>query len=236
MTNKEFSAKYEDLMKRYEAYGRQWLRDNGYESRATFNRDGIKNTDKWFATGNEFRPLFVLSEVHDEEFLLEEKTERFVDGENTDFDKGELTWRKIVSLSRGLKIAQETNETAEYKLFSGDDEYQEYLNDIAVINLKKFSGGINIGSDKSKSTGVYNLHINDGFTALLEEQIALINPTMIVCCGGKIFDLLKNNVKLGTRMIIKGYHPRARVSIKKYYDCIVEEFKKTCHSTNNAEN
>lgn len=234
MDKKEFIAKYDDLMKRYENYGRLWLKDNGYEYRATFNRDGIKNTDKWFCVGNEFRPLFIMMEVHDEEFFLEEKTELFVEGEDTDFDKGKLTWRKLVSLSRGLKIAKETNEVAEYKLLSLDDlEYKEYLNDIAVINVKKFSGGSNIGSDKSDLTGDYKLHIKDGFKDLLKEQIELINPTVIICCGGQVFSLISDiiawDIMSGMagdcKEIIKGYHPRARIGIKKYYNRIVEAFK-----------
>lgn len=56
----------------------------------------------------------------------------------------------------------------------------------------------------------------DKYSELIVEQIKLIHPTIIVCCGKLVFDLLQKNCGLQDDPRIKHvYHPSCRISYKE---------------------
>lgn len=114
---------------------------------------------------------------------------------------------------------------------------------IAVINLKKISGGSSANSEQSRKTELYTDHIKI-FSDELRAQILEINPNLIVCCGKGLlkecedilfiksddskydyyFDEDENRLKNGC-YIFEVYHPSC-TNVNANYNNIVEQFRR----------
>lgn len=154
-----------------------------------------------------------------------------------------LLWRKIAALAKGLEEIHNGADTCPYGKFdmsyqTGGDEYtgdikgyldyhartanpayNDIIEKVAVLELKKIGGGRSANSELSLATKHYTEHIAP-FQDLICREIELINPTVIICCSREIFtqnllSAVKNNTT--DRLWIYGYHPTMN-SIKHFYE------------------
>lgn len=120
ITASEYRTKNIELLTEYERRVRRWLvEDKGVDKelaeRIPFFRDGVVCPDKWFAVGNDFRPLFIVKEVSlgkDEVSDLDsflntwdhQTCYEFVENPFDDIQIGKfIMWRKIAALAKGME-------------------------------------------------------------------------------------------------------------------------------------
>jgi len=109
--------------------------------------------------------------------------------------------------------------------------YNEIINKIAVIDIKKVGGGTKTNSELStKGSVYYTSHIESPLDDLFIRQIKLINPTVIICCGreggGFSTGILKEiKEKCNDIPWIDGYHPTYS-SNENFYEIPIETYKK----------
>lgn len=265
ITAAEYRERQSQLLDEYEARVRAWLNKSGEQELAEkipFFKDGVVNPEKWFAEGNDFRPLFILKEVSlgkdnlsDVDCFLRkwgnQTTFDFAENPFDDIKVGLFTlWRKIAALTKGLEAVQRGEQWYEYDIaefayktggdeYTGDIEgYKEYhartanslYNDmierIAVLEVKKIGGGRDVNSELSIATRHYTEHI-EPFCDLICREIELINPTVIICCSREYYtNNLLSKVKGGTseRLWIYGYHPTMN-STEDFYNKPLRTFK-----------
>ena len=204
-------------MQKWEEDSRKWLKENEKAYKATFYRDGIFNPNRWF--NNDIRPLFILKEVHEaKDLCLEEKRINFVEmKEEDDFDPWDgktVMWRRLGTLAKGvLYFNNYHGEVLEYQLFPNNEqglaEHRETLENIAIMNLKKYPGGSNTGHDKSRQTIDFTVHA-ENYADFLRKQIEIMDPTIIICCGKNIVKscLEKYEIVIDNSIpVIDTYHP-----------------------------
>lgn len=162
-------------------------------------------------------------------------------------------WRRIAKLAKGLEEIHNGADWCDYykydfsfksggEIYQGDIEgykqcnektansiYNEIIDRIAVLELKKLGAGTSAGSELSIATKHYTEHI-DPFKDLIIEQINLIDPTVIICLGreyGKCTSHLLKDIKPETkdRIWIDGYH-HILSSNKNFYEIPLETYKK----------
>jgi hypothetical protein len=85
------------------------------------------------------------------------------------------TWNNIARWQYGIKNYQREITWDEVKNISNEFRVKQFK-DIAVMNLKKVSGGAT-----SKSKEIWTYAWDD--KVYLQKQIALYNPDIIICCG-----------------------------------------------------
>ena len=200
----------EKLMNKWEKECRDWLEhENGEQITATFFKDGIIDPDVWYQ--NEFRPLFILKEVHDT--AQENRCIDFVamqNGKDYDIWEGRGMWRALGALAQGIISSMElAGKVLPYEMLYQADlsEYHKALRRIAIINIKKLSGGNRVGSDTSIQKKHFTCHACK-FKEYLQSQINLIDPSIIVCCGADMkscFELRDN--RLFGFPVVFGLHP-----------------------------
>ncbi len=259
--------KYEQnvLLTEYEQKVRKWLKENGQEElseKIPFFKDGVVCPEKWFANGNDFRPLFILKEVSigkdsisDVDDFLDiwgnQKVFNFVENPFDDVKIGKfILWRKIAALAKGLEDIYYGADSCDYYKYdfsykqggskykgnikgyidygsrTANEQYNNIIEKIAILEIKKIGGGRDVNSELSKATKYYSEHIKP-FEDLICKEIELINPTVVVCCSREYFtgNLLKSiESKTSNRKWIYGYHPTFS-SIKNFYNDPLEEYK-----------
>ena len=178
-----------------------------------------------------------------------QKNFNFVENPFDDVKIGQFTtWKKIAALAKGLEDAHNGLGMREYKIdefafqsggekYEGNikgyneygertanDLYNDIINKIAVLEVKKIGGGRSVGSELSLATKNYSKHI-EPFKDLICEQIELINPTVIIGCCREFFtrNLLKELEKnTSDRLWIYGYHPTMNSTENFYYKPLKE--------------
>lgn len=225
MTASEYWQSRNQLMEKWEAECRNWL--DG--SNATFFRDGVIDPDIWFSSS--FRPLFILKEVHDKK-----PKGGFVDftamndAEGHDIWNRVGMWHSLGTLAKGIICGvQNLEKMVPYETLYAEkiDEYRKTLRQIAVINIKKLSGGSNVKSDKSKETKNYTCHACK-FSGNLQEQIEIIQPSVIICCGSELkncFDI--KDGKIYGFPVVMGLHPATNPNCRRkaFYDDTIEKVR-----------
>ena len=178
------------------------------------------------------------------------RTFEFAQYEFDDIKVGTFSqWKRIARLAKAFETVHNGTFPCDYskydmsfwdngKLYSGnilgykDPEgknskrtanptYNDIINKIAILELKKVGAGQTVTSELSLATEYYTNHI-EKFKSNLSEQIKLINPTVIIGLGrenGKcITELLKdNNINVDNYIVIEGYH-HTRSSNANFYD------------------
>ena len=124
----DYYKQKELLMDEYENEVRQWLRKQHVKEDVVnyipFFEDGVVCPERWFADGNEFRPLFILKEASIGIDNISELERYYEKWQSTKFDhvgdefgdirigvnkfKGNNPWMRIVKLAYGLKNAYAT--------------------------------------------------------------------------------------------------------------------------------
>ena len=212
MQEKVYKVERLKLMEQWEKECRNWIVDrDGKSVSATFFRDGIVDPSTWF--NNDFRPLFILKEAHDMD-----PQDRWIDcvamNEGNDYDiwnrRGRGMWRSLGVLAKGMIISVTGSgvfPSYEELYEEGIDTYRETLRQIAIINVKKMSGGSRGNSVLSQQTRHFSLHACK-FRNLLEQQIRQINPTLIICCGAEVGACLDiQDDRLYDIPVVTGFHP-----------------------------
>ena len=158
-----------------------------------FVRDGVPFPDNYFELPFEKKILFVLKESNYPDVLGDySQVDRYCDFANTGVDN----WRGKIR----EKFATIYNAT----MVPGEKlKLTEAIKYVAFININKRGGG---ASSNKKTLGQYATKYKD----LIKEQIELINPMYIVCCG--TYNFMLNNVYEGVAptnsvTLIKMYHP-----------------------------
>ena len=148
------------------------------------------------------------------------------------------TYRKIIKTTEAIWHRKDPTEP--WKVKSDGDAIREVLSQIAVINVKKYAG-------RSKSKDEEILDAYDNYKDLLLEQIAVINPDIIINASRvrNILGELNNSravvCRLGKRLykfyigttkikdkkciLVDTYHPAIHISDKIYIDSIRQCFE-----------
>jgi len=243
MTAEKYREKHEALMKEWAKEVREWTETDGI-----FYVDGVFDPDTWF-NENKFKPLFILKEVNEQDpeaakAELEKQDEEFknkkfinfvgIDEKGNDPWKGKGMWGRIGILARAMfemKIKENSIYHADYDQVRGEMNeagHQSTCRQIAIINLKKLAGGSNTASEKSKSTLCFECHAKYFYNKLME-QIRLIQPTVIICCGkDSVIGCLraaKEDVSITIDWdgeshnipLINGYHPQQTSNENFFY-------------------
>ena len=157
------------------------------------------------------------------------------------------TWQRIAKLAKGLEDIHHGKEECDYDTYdfryqsggikydgniegykyhyperTNNSTYIDIMDKIAVLEIKKVGAGQAVKSELSKKTGYYTKHI-EPFKDLICEQIELINPTVIICCGregGGYSNNILKEIKGATseRLWIDGYHPVMSSHENFYYN------------------
>lgn len=226
------------LMKEWEQEGRKWLSSlKDKESRATFYADGVMDPEVWFDESNTGRPLFVLKEVHEAEHPNSNEYCNFVGtekdpGDHDIWDRVSPTWKRVGVLAKGILSAVEGGGNVpdyDASYYMGEDDYRDVLKRIAVINLKKFAGGKSANDVYSKKTVVFDKHAKfaeDDNRKYLSNQIKMISPNVIICCGAGVIEYIKPIAdELGITVILKVQHPSYIRSRELFYNDTLEKIK-----------
>ena len=184
-------------------------------------KDGILDNECW-----EKSKLKIL-------YLLKEANDDFVDIRNTHIDirhgNSKTFWWNVVFWKHALTAAFENPENLDSSLpdKSNIEEVKNnnyLLKDIAYVNIKKR----NFNLPTSENVDISNYAKSD--KELLRQQIDLINPNVVLCCGithqflrYKMFyenDILEQLgeycYKHKNRLVIDFYHPACRKGYATY--------------------
>ena len=193
------------------------------EKRPNLIPDGIVNHDVYMKSS--VKVLYILKEVNG--------------GKNwdlRDFLRKGARWRTWNNITRWQYGIEKENSIMHFDEINNvnNDIRKKYLNKIAVINLKKESGGRN-----SKMSEIWDYSWND--REYLKEQIELYEPDIIICCGtGEIVKehkLIKgiekwkqttNGIQFSANkklIVISYFHPQQyRIRKKKLYNDLISGY------------
>lgn len=169
--------------------------DNRRKNRAlgeVFVEDGIVLPEKWFA--QQVRPLFLLKEAYGgtEDWSL---LEHLVPEKQENQQSCGATWRKVTQWTYGILGTDVCNIPVFDEKQIPEMKYgNEMLKHIAIINVKKTAGEPN-----SDMKNINSVAKKDKYE--LQKQIALCNPTVIIC--GYTMDALNIIMESGQGARIK---------------------------------
>ena len=213
MDNQElvrYKDEYNKLMSKWAEEGAQWYHSLGFTEIPNFYMDGVLDLKTWQKETK--RLLFVLKEPHEKSANDVNKDDKnsyvsydisydngdngkygivnFVSfkSNNSDPWPGNGFWKRIPAVAQCILDNQGLDEAIE----NMSDKYKrwEYLERIAVVNLKKYPGGETVCSGKSMDNGHYLLHAGKDFLKL-KKQIAGLKPNVIVCCGESVDSVVR---------------------------------------------
>lgn len=160
------------------------------------------------------------------------------------------TWIRVAKLAKGLEVQKAVCDeysfsfekggekcNDEHYLIAGHEKnavrtankhYREIIDKIAVIDIKKIGGGTTTGSKVSKAGQYFTRHLEEPMLKLLQRQLQLLNPTVVICCGKENVDFISKLFKEDMKTVpwIDNYHPAARISNKVFFEDVIEEYKK----------
>lgn len=204
MTKTEYEGRQETLFNRWKQARPEY--ENEAEGKR-FSLDGIQNFDSWMSTKSKI--LFLLKENRAQEDEWEPCW-----GINRDANP--FSWNII----RWRQLLIDSYQSSTKELSFAKVELPEFVNDIALIEVKK----LNEGNGRSSYSDIrYYARRDKDF---IKEQIELTNPNIIFCCSTGDFysddiygdeewvhlicDSKCNCYQHGNRLIIDFYHPSTR--------------------------
>ena len=157
--------KLDEYLKLNDTLFEEW-RNKANHQNQPFIDDGIINPAVWFTTDPSTpKILLVLKEAYNGPYSLTRELSK--DG------PWSAMWNRVAEWSYGLlNYNSSTKECSDYKVLS-HKEANEYLNHIAVMNLKKSKGM------KGSADGSFVQYAADDIE-LLRKQYHLINPDIII--------------------------------------------------------
>ena len=147
-----------------------------------FIKDGVICPEKWFS--QKIRPLFFFKEAYTQ--TGENSMKDLVEG-HLKIDKPiDKMWQRVSTWTRSLMEMAETGEIPPFKKPDRITRYgNPYLNQIAVMNIKKSSG--------EKTSNEENLNLYAEYDAEeIYNQLVLCDPNIIICgyTGRFVIELL----------------------------------------------
>lgn len=231
MNANDYKIQHNILMDTWEKEVRQWISDEiDVPIATTFFKDGIIDPETWF--NNKFRPLFILKEVHDKS--QENRCINFVameEGNDYDIWQRKGMWHAFGTLAKGIISSVESKGkiTSYEELYKDSiEKYRDTLRQIAIINVKKLSGGNRVDSDTSIETKHFTCHARK-FADKLKQQIELIKPSIIICCGSEVKDCFEViNCKIYGIPTVMGLHPATNPNRRRsmFYDDTIKELNR----------
>lgn len=175
------SQSYEELESSLESYNRKWgIGPNRYYMEFVEDKFGDIRIGKF----NTWKKVVRLSSGLENDFATQGHLKVSFNVEYGD----PVTLEYLNYIHRNLKKETVPSAYCEkgswYKYTTGNKNYINAVNHIAVINIKKIGAGDNTDSFISKSGLDYIWYLSNT-SSFLREQIKLLNPTVIIsCCGG----------------------------------------------------
>ncbi|MCL2153650.1 MAG: hypothetical protein FWH57_11975 [Oscillospiraceae bacterium] len=172
---------------------------------SAFIRDGLPYPHKYFSLPIEKRLLFILKESH---------------AENAHINSSQLNWYRDFAEGcddSGQKLRSKL-ASAYISLTGTSITDREAIRFLAVININK-RGGSSSAADRVLENYACK------YKGFIKDQIILINPKYIICCGSGIHNLVKKIIYEGAvpadTVLINMYHPSRRgIDIEKFAtDC-----------------
>lgn len=148
------------------------------QKREGFNADGIVNPDVWFQLPQDKRILFVLKETNDSTHQSWPLTEKLHEKELCNA----TIWRRTAEWAKGILSCGDEKNTDAYEWLTGD-KAKEYVQKIAVLNLKKTPGGNSAVPEEIEAYAREDID-------LIEQEIGIIDPAIIVFGG--TFEIFRN--------------------------------------------
>lgn len=195
--------------------------------------DGVVNWERYLTAPKKI--LWVLKEGNDPDNGIEDMRliHRFgtEDSVIPNYKRWKSTYKKLLYVTHGiLKKTYLWNDMSDIQN-DGTIDNEFHLEDIAIINLKKVTGG-----SASNINEIYDYYINA--KDIIFDQIELFEPDIIINCSRInqfLFDFLgEGNIsekginkfgKNGKVIFIHSYHPNARYNEADYVDSILEIVK-----------
>ena len=175
-----------------------------------FVKDGIVDKDKYQGI------VWILKDTNDYRKPINELIKSVVETN----DKKSGLWKGITWHNVGRSTAKLLNPYITFD--EAEKQRKKSLLNIAVLNLKKISGGAKV-SDKTM------LNFVDGYEKFIIKELELLEPKIVVLGG--TFGFIKNILKLKKKekniyeselfpnvTFIKVYHPGARIKKRKYFE------------------
>lgn len=205
-----------------------------------FTRDGImdnscvgkeKSAELWF--NSDFRPLVLLKDQyqHSSSKSSEDITEWFKLNPSI-ATLSQKFFRNIANILWGLKnIDANGNDWWLPEIDMHIDELKDFFRTqpMAFVECKKQPGGSSVSSREIRH------HLNT-YSEFLKEEIDLLSPNYIICCGADIFDFAcktyqpvgSGNIRrcsdTGMYIIYAG-HPSCRSSAQNYYEGVMYHYR-----------
>ena len=168
MTKSEYNKKIENLFSKWQ----NKAPFNGIDHSDRFIKDGVVCPEKWFS--QEVRPLFLFKEAYTTKGDNEMKDlikDHLIRTDNP-IDK---MWERVSDWTRGLMFLSETGEILPFASQEKIKFYgNEYIQKIAVMNIKKSSGA-------KESERENLLKYADYDAEEIYMQLEICDPTVIVC-------------------------------------------------------
>jgi hypothetical protein len=151
-----------------------------------FVRDGIINESAWREAKQHI--VFLLKEINGapQSFTGKAASEYRIDCSNPEYQRNfpllcdKYPWAVVGQWAYGLLHLQSNPTFRE-----ADENRDDACRQVAIVNLKKTAGG-----NASNNAEIRRYALQD--KEFLQEQIALLRPDMVVCCGkGFVFPLAK---------------------------------------------
>ena len=175
-----------------------------------FVKDGIVDKDKYQGI------VWILKDTNDYRKPINELIKSVVETNN----KKSGLWKGITWHNVGRSTAKLLNPYITFD--EAEKQRKKSLLNIAVLNLKKISGGAKV-SDKTM------LNFVNGYEKFIIKELELLEPKIVVLGG--TFGFIKNILKLKKKekniyeselfpniTFIKAYHPGARIKKRKYFE------------------
>lgn len=215
----------------------EWIENSHFKNGEVFVKDGVINPDVFYSSN--LRPLFLLKEAYgkskDDCNIAEEHNCNT--GENC-IQKNK-TWPNISRWTYALMNTTKEKSAEYVELDCFKYKKNEYLQRIAVVNIKKLSG-----TSISISKNLKYFVKQDA--EKLRSQIEIIKPTVIVC--GYTLSYLKKILNLGNEydekfkkdhfarikingenvLVLDCYHPSNwKYTSKQLFNMLVEVYQKS---------
>lgn len=162
MTSTDYQMQISDLYKEWKS------RVNS--NNTPFVTDGVMDPEQWFKRAE--RIMFVIKETYSDKH--EKDWDLAADHVLSNEKIGQKTiWRNISLWAKGMQYI-----CSDYNPYDKDLESfgNEYLHRIAVLSIKKYNG-------TSTSNDEDIIHYADQEKDLIEKEIEICDPNVIVCCG-----------------------------------------------------
>jgi len=227
--NEQLDALFVEWKKKYEENGISAFSEDGIMYKREKDINALE--DEWQNSSR--RILFLLKDQNQHGGYDNRDTRKWLINDEG-INMKERFFHNLANLFYGLShITTDELEQVWYGDLNEEQVVEHfYTAPFAFMEAKKEPGGPNVKNKKIKES----MNRDKGF---ISKEIGILNPNIIVCCGGEQFDFMiklygKENLveyknifylsKTNT-IIMYAYHPSYRISPEKHYEDIMHWFR-----------